>query len=176
MELFDLYTKDREKTGKTMVRGERAPDGLYRIVVHVCVFNSRGEMLIQRRQPFKHGWSGMWDVSVGGGVVAGESSLEAAQRELFEEVGLKIPLPERPHLTIHFDGGFDDIYLTEHDCEISSLVLQPEEVCEAKWASQDEILEMIGAGTFIPYHKELIKLLFFMRNRRGTFTRDDKNE
>ena len=64
MEIFDLYTADRERTGLTMVRGEKTPEGLYRLVVHVCVFSPEGRMLIQRRQPFKRGWSGMWDVSV----------------------------------------------------------------------------------------------------------------
>lgn len=66
MELFDLYTENRELTGKTMERGGTVPEGLYRLVVHICVFNSRGEMLIQRRQPFKAGWPGLWDISVGG--------------------------------------------------------------------------------------------------------------
>ena len=53
MELFDLYTAEREKTGKTMVRGDRTPDGYYRLVVHVCIFDREGRMLIQQRQPFK---------------------------------------------------------------------------------------------------------------------------
>ena len=58
MELFDLYTADRVKTGKTMVRGEPVPEGCYRIVVHICIFNEQGQMLIQQRQPFKRGWPG----------------------------------------------------------------------------------------------------------------------
>ena len=53
MEIWDLYTKDRIKTEETMVRGEKITKGFYRLVVHVCIFNSRGEMLIQQRQPFK---------------------------------------------------------------------------------------------------------------------------
>ena len=81
MELWDLYTEDRQPTGLTMVRGSEHPEGYYRLVVHVCIFNSRGQMLIQQRQPFKDGWPNMWDVSVGGSVVAGESSREAAERE-----------------------------------------------------------------------------------------------
>ena len=71
MELFDLYTADREKTGQTMVRGEPTPEGFYRLVVHVCIFNPEGQMLIQQRQPFKRGWANLWDVTVGGCAVAG---------------------------------------------------------------------------------------------------------
>ena len=79
MELFDLYTAEGEKTGRTIVRGEPVPEGFYRLVVHVCIFNPEGKMLIQQRQPFKKGWSNMWDVSVGGCAVAGDSSRSGCQ-------------------------------------------------------------------------------------------------
>ena len=74
MERWDLYTKDRMKTGETMSRSERVPQGRYHIVIHVCLFNAKGEMLIQQRQPYKRSWAGLWDVSVGGCALAGESS------------------------------------------------------------------------------------------------------
>ena len=102
MEQFDLYTKDRLPLNQTMNRGEPTPDGCYRLVVHVCIFNSSGEMLIQQRQPFKKGWSDMWDLSCGGSVVSGEDSRTAAEREVAEELGVTISLKgTRPVLTIH---------------------------------------------------------------------------
>ena len=66
MEIWDLYDQHRNLTGKTMVRGEPVPEGFYHLVIHVCIFDSEGRMLIQQRQPFKPNWSGMWDLSVGG--------------------------------------------------------------------------------------------------------------
>lgn len=170
MEIWDLYDKDRVKTGKTIERGKQLPDGYYHIVVHICIFNEKGEMLIQQRQPFKEGWPNMWDVTVGGSAVSGETSQLAAEREVSEEIGYKISLAEnRPVLTIHFNHGFDDIYTTTvSDIDINSLKLQPEEVQAVKWATADEILAMIERGIFIPYRSELIKLMFSMRNERGT--------
>lgn len=174
MELWDLYTKDRIKTGRTMVRGEEQPAGTYRIVVHICVFNSRGEMLIQQRQPFKSGWSNMWDISVGGSAVAGETSATAAERELREELGIEICFKNiLPILTLNVDGGFDDVYLVEKDVALDSLTLQYEEVQTAKWASMDEIFALLDDRAFIPYHKAFIELLFFMRNHGGTYTASD---
>ena len=171
MEIFDLYDVNRIKTGQTIVRGEKIPDGLYHIVVHVCIFNSLGQMLIQQRQPFKAGWPNMWDISVGGSAVSGDTSKTAAEREVFEEIGYKINLENhRPIITIHFDHGFDDIYTVIEDIDINALKLQPEEVQAVKWATENDIIDMINKGIFIPYHKELIKLLFFMRNHRGAFT------
>ena len=174
MEYFDLYDKDRIPLGKQIERGKTIPENEYHIAVHVCVFNSENKMLIQQRQPFKAGWSNMWDISVGGSAVAGEKSAQAAQRELEEEIGLKISFDNlRPILTVHFDHGFDDIYTVNKDVEINELKLQYEEVQAVKWATESEILSMIADGSFIPYHEHLISLLFFMRDHRGTFKHDE---
>lgn len=163
LEYWDIYDVGRQKTGRTIQRGSRFEKGEFHMVVHVCIFNSNGEMLIQQRQPFKEDWSGMWDVTVGGSAVAGETSAQAAQREVSEEIGYKIDLSEiRPHLTINFNVGFDDIYIIEDNIDISKLKLQYEEVKQVKWAARDEIIKMIDRGEFIPYHKSMIELLFAM--------------
>jgi len=175
MEIFDLYTKDRIKTDKTMVRGTAVPEGYYRLVVHICIFNSEGKMLIQQRQPFKHGWSNMWDLSAGGAAIAGDNSQKAAKREVFEELGLKLSLDNiDPSLTIHADSAFGDVYLIEKDIDISELKLQPEEVQAVKWATKEEIYKLLDDGVFIPYNKSLIELLFFMKNHNGTLTNHNK--
>jgi len=174
MELWDLYTADREKTDRTMIRGGEHPNGYYRIVVHVAVFNDMGQMLIQQRQPFKKGWSDLWDITVGGSAVSGDTSQSAAERELEEELGLVISFADkRPALTINFPGGFDDIYLIEENVNPAALTLQYEEVQAAKWADREEILTMIDDEKFIPYHKSFIELLFYLRNHPGTHTRPD---
>ncbi len=174
MELFDLYTADREKTGQTMVRGEPVPEGLFRLVVHVCIFHPDGRMLIQQRQPFKKGWSGLWDVTVGGCAVSGDCSRAAAERETREELGLSVDLSGvRPTLTIHWEHGFDDIYVLTQAVDLHSLRLQPEEVQNVRWASLDEILQMIDSGQFIPYEKSLIALLFFRKDHRSSHTAAD---
>ena len=174
MELFDLYTADREKTGQTMVRGEAVPEGFYRLVVHVCIFHPDGRMLIQQRQPFKKGWSNLWDVTVGGSAVAGDSSRSAAERETLEELGLSIDLSHvRPTLTIHWEHGFDDLYVLTLPVDIHSLHLQYEEVQQVRWVAKDEILQMIDDGRFIPYEKSLIELLFFRKDHRSSHTKSD---
>ena len=78
MELWEVYDKDRQKKGRTMVRGGKIAANDYHLVVHICIFNSKGEMLIQQRQPFKHGWSNLWDVTVGGSALAYETKIGRA--------------------------------------------------------------------------------------------------
>ena len=173
MEYWDVYDINRIKTGKTMIRGSEFEDNAYHLVVHVCIFNNKGEMLIQQRQPFKEGWPNMWDISVGGSAVAGDTSQTAAEREVLEEIGLKLALNGiRPHLTINFDRGFDDIYLIEKNVDINELILQPEEVQAVKWAGRDEIIAMIEKGDFIPYYPELVNLFFQIRKKYGCISRE----
>lgn len=168
MEIWDLYTDERMRTDKTMMRGDRVPEGYYRIVVHICIFNSEGKMLIQQRQPFKKGWPDKWDITVGGSAVSGDDSRSAAHRELLEELGLSLPFDSlRPMLTVNFDGGFDDVYLIRRDVDVDTLVLQPEEVKTVRWASLAEILEMIDSGEFIPYDKNIISAFFSMCGAHG---------
>ena len=161
MELWDIYDENRQKTGRTMVRGEKMPPGEFHLVIHVCLFNSKGEMLIQKRTMQKESFPGLWDLSVGGSAVAGDTGRKAASRELEEELGVKIDFSGiRPYATMHFKTGFDDVFLVEKDLALSDLTLQKEEVSEAKWASLDTILEMIDNGDFISYYKDYIRLLF----------------
>jgi len=168
MERWDIYDANRIKTGKTMKRGDEVPLGACHLVIHICIFNAKDEMLIQQRQPFKEGWPNKWDVTVGGSAIAGDSSAQAAQRELFEELGCRMDFTDvRPHFTVNFDGGFDDFYLVDAEIDIETLRLQYEEVQRVKWAAKDEIFRMIDSGAFCPYHKGLIAMCFGMRKKYG---------
>ena len=173
MERFDLYDARRRFTGRTIARGEDVPDGLRRLVVHVCIFNQKGQILIQQRQRFKAGWPNMWDISMGGGVQAGETTQQAARRELMEELGLDFDFEDQvPAVTTTFRKGFDDIFIIHLEPDLDTLRLQPEEVQAVRWADLAEVLSMIENGTFIPYCRPLMEYLFFCRDHWGNFDTD----
>lgn len=168
MELWDVYDINRSRTGRLHPRPEPMPEGDYHTVIHVCLFNHAGQMLIQQRQTFKEGWPNLWDVTVGGSALAGETSRQAAARELEEEVGIRLSFENsRPRMTINFSCGFDDWYVAEAEADPASLQLQYEEVQAARWATEQEIMEMLEDGRFIPYRPELIRLIFAMRHSSG---------
>ena len=170
MEKWDLYTLDRVKTNRVITRGDDIPKNLYHLVVHVCIFNAKNQMLIQQRQTFKKGWPNMWDITVGGSAMIGENSRQAAMREVAEELGLKIDLEKTPPvITKYFSEGFDDIYILEKEIDISDLKLQYEEVQAMKWAGIEEILDMIGLKKFIPYDESLIQFLFHLHQANSLY-------
>lgn len=173
MEIFDLYDRDRKLTGETMIRGQRPPEGRYFLVVHICIFDQKGQMLIQKRSTEKGFWAGLWDVSVGGAAQKGDSSWQAAQRELAEELGIDFDFSEvRPAITVNFETGFDDVYLIRLDPEIDQLRLQMDEVTEVRWSDQKTIQAMIEKGEFLPYHDSLIDLFFRLRFFPGFFPKN----
>ena len=168
MELVDLYDENRRPLGRTAERYAPAAPGEYRTVVHVCVFDSRGRLLIQRRAGAKAVWPGVWDVSAAGGVDAGETSRQAAEREFREELGFPLELGElRPCVTVNFHGGFDDFCVVERDVALEELALQREEVAAVRWAELPELCGMVDSGAFIPYPKSFLAFLFHMRGRFG---------
>ena len=161
MEAWDLYTQDRVKTGQTMLRGDRVPEGLFHLQVHVCIFNDRGELLIQQRQTTKRWYAGLWDYSVGGSAVAGDTSLSAAERETLEELGLRVSLAgRRPVLTRWYGQMMDDYYILPMNVALTDLRLQEEEVLAVRWAGREEVLALLAEGRFCPNPPGMIALLF----------------
>lgn len=168
MELVDLYDENRISLGRTAERNAPKGPGEYRLVVHVCVFDSRGRLLIQRRAKEKTIWPGRWDVSVGGGVDAGETSRQAAEREFREELGYPLDLKgRRQSVTVNFDGGFDDFFIIRENLDLSALTLQKEEVAEVRWVTEQEAVSMVDDSSFIPYPKGFLRFLFEMREQFG---------
>ncbi len=161
IEVWDLYDKDRNKLDQTMYKGEDVPEGSYRLAVKLLLFNSEKKMLIQKRSSIKKEYPTMWDISVRGSVISGETSEEGIKRETKEELDIDIESERmRPTLTMHDTRWFDDIYILQKDIDIKTLTLQKEEVIGVKWASESEILKMIEDNEFVPYNTNLIGLLF----------------
>jgi len=173
MELWDIYDIDRQKTGKLCRRvdGKALADQDYHLVVHICLFNPQGQLLIQRRQLDKAGYPGLWDVTAAGSALAGETSAQAAARELFEEMGIRHDFTnERPAFTVNFPDGFDDVYLIQ--TSDIALRLQTQEVLDANWATLPQILQLLKEERFVPYYPQLVQLWFAMKGRFGSTTHE----
>ena len=144
-EYFDLYTADRRRLGRKIQRGAPIPHGEYHIVVQIMTVNSQGKILLTQRVPQKTS-GGRWECS-GGCAVSGETSREAAVRELFEETGIRA-LPSEISLewTMVTDSMLRDFYIVHKNVGLDRLVLQSEEVCAAKWVSFERLSEMAANG------------------------------
>lgn len=167
-ELWDLLDDSRRPLGRTADRAAGLREGELHVVVHVCLFNDSGQMLIQRRTDTKEDWPGLWDFSVGGSVHAGESSREGAVREVREELGLHIELA-RPSFTFNFEYGFDDFYLLRTDAALPLVAVPNDEVAEVRWADLDDVVDVLRAGQFIKYRESAVRFIFDFLDRGNVF-------
>lgn len=155
MEKWDLYTKDRVKTNKTHIRGDRLPEGLFHLVVHVWLKNSEGQYLISRRSADRPTFPLMWETA-GGSVLMGEDSLTGAVREVREELGIELS-PKLGRLMFStvrdwVDGArFGDILdVWEFPFEgQANLAAAEGEVCDTRWAGTGEIEKMLESGEMV---------------------------
>lgn len=93
-EQFPLVDEDGRVIGKAS-RGEcHNGSHLLHPVVHLHVFNSRGEVYLQKRPEWKDIQPGKWDTAVGGHIDYGETPEEALRREVREELGIEAFKPE----------------------------------------------------------------------------------
>ncbi|MBO5178568.1 MAG: NUDIX domain-containing protein [Lachnospiraceae bacterium] len=141
-EYWDLYDANRKALGRTIKRGDAFAEGEYYVCCEVWMQNSEGKLLMTQRHPDKKA-GGLWEFT-GGGVLAGETTKQAALRELSEELGVTAEEADLSLLEVYQHRNyFMDIYVAKKDVEPSALVLQPEEVVNAKWVSHEELIQMI---------------------------------
>ena len=161
MELVDVYNRNHIRTGLTIARSEVPPKGDFLLVVHLCLFDRGGRMLLQRRSPEKDRYPDMWDVSAGGFVRSGEEPLEAVLREAEEELGINLSESETFYLTTElFSYVLDDFFGAVADADKMHFRLQTEEVTKVKWATKEEVLAMRAGGTLVDYAHDLLERLF----------------
>lgn len=157
-EYWDLFNQDGEKVGE-LLRDSQMPPGCYHKVVSVWVRDRSGRYLMSKRCAWKR-YPNLWECT-GGCVQRGESELEAAVREMREEVG--IILAPQDGRVIHFERrdeihDFYTVWYFELDADRPALQLQPEEVADAKWMDMDEIDRLWEEEQMHPllaYYREL---------------------
>jgi len=124
-------------------------DGNIHRIARLLVFNSKGELLIHKRSDKLANLPGKWDQSAAGHVDEGEDYLEAAKRELMEEVGIGgVELVEVGKFyqdEIDEDGKvkkrFNMLYEAMYDGEVN---FDENEVSEIKWIQMDELKQWIS--------------------------------
>lgn len=155
-ELWDVYTIDRKTTGKTCIRGEqnRLSDEEFHLWVMVWIKNpTTGKYLISQRTADKGTDPLKWE-TVAGHSILGDTSLNAALREVYEEVGIELNAKNAKILAtkiaLNIDGRrhnwIRDSFYFETTMEPDLDKATTNEVIQTKWLTFDEIKEMYERG------------------------------
>lgn len=158
-EIFPIVTEKGEVIGKATRKECHSGSFLLHPVVHLHVFNSSGELYLQKRKMNKDIQPGKWDTAVGGHVDFGEKVLEALFREAHEELAIAEFEPEfitRYKFISTQEAELVNVFKTEFNG-----MIQPDlsEISEGKFWKLKEIKNELGKNTFTPnFEQEFVKL------------------
>lgn len=115
-------------------------------VVHVLVFNDKGDLLLQKRAMNKDVAPGKWDTSVGGHVSAGEDLTTSAQRETEEELGFIPDDFKYLYSYIHSNPYESELVFTHSCLHNGPFKFNANEIDEIRFWSIAEIKVVMGKG------------------------------
>jgi isopentenyl-diphosphate delta-isomerase type 1 len=149
-EYFDVVDDKDRVIGCASRKECHGNPGLLHRAVHILVFNSRGDLYLQRRSWDKDIQPGKWDTSVGGHVSAGEGWDDAVLRELAEELCIEGEQPGFLYSYIYRNEMESErirTYLLEFDGPITP---NPEEIIDGRYWLSREIEQVMGNGILTP--------------------------
>lgn len=148
-EIFPIVDSDGNTIGKA-TRGEcHNGSMLLHPVVHLHLFNSRGDLYLQRRPDWKDIQPGKWDTAVGGHIDYGEDTADAIRREIREELGLT-GLTLTKITSYIFQSAREREYVNVYTAVSDVKPVPSDELDGGRFWSRQEIEQSMGRGIFTP--------------------------
>lgn len=159
-EIFPIVDTDG-KTISSATRGEcHNGSRLLHPVVHLHLFNSKGELYLQKRPEWKDIQPGKWDTAVGGHIDYGETPEDALHREVREELGITDFQPQFVEKYIFESARERELVYVNRTTYDGPIRPSSEELDGGRFWTLNEIHAAIGQGVLTPnFESEFIKIL-----------------
>lgn len=159
MEQIILVDKNDNETGYMSKEQAHLGAGALHRAFSIFIFNSKGQVLLQKRAPGKMLWGGHWSNSCCSHPRRGEKMEEAVSRRLVEELGLRCDL--RFLYKFQYQARFGDIGSENELCWVyvgksdAAVVANENEIAEWKWVDVAVLSTEIAASpeSFTPWMK-----------------------
>ncbi len=167
-EFIDMVDKDDNVIGRDTRKNVHSSTSWHR-GVHILVFNSRDELILQVRDSKRDKYPGVYDISVSGHVESGETFDEAMKREAEDEMGISEPRPEKiAKIRMNYGDVNDNmvsvIYKLQYDGKVS---FGKDEITAIEFVHVEELKKLVmeSPGKFAPFACEILKWHFGMDSK-----------
>ena len=153
-----------KKTGESILLYKAHEKGIWHESVHIHIVNrDKTKVLLQKRCDTMRFYPGMWDISVGGHVSAGEDAIFSARREIWEELGIdsdKLKINKIGRITEKLindniiSNEYVSIFIVYANININDIKKQVDEVSDVMWCTKSEFNKLILEGKMVPHDYE----------------------
>lgn len=165
-EMFPVVNAMGEVVG-CATRGEcHSGSHLLHPVVHLHVFNNKGEVYLQKRPEWKDIQPGKWDTAVGGHIDYGETPEEALKREVREELGITDFISERIGMYVFNSQRESELVYVNRTIYNDAIYPSTDELEGGKFWTIEEIFEAIGNQILTPNFESEFQRFFYPSKMR----------
>ncbi|MEE3343567.1 MAG: NUDIX domain-containing protein [Bacilli bacterium] len=165
MELLDIYDDKGNKTGRTIIRGDKTAilnEGEHIALSIIFIQNKKGEFLIQKTSKQK---GGLYS-STGGHVSSGYTPLETIIKEVKEELGINIdPNKLEEYGYLSYDMPLRYLYYIKDNIDIKDITVQKEEVDHVEYMTTSKINNLIDSNQMLESHGIMFNTLLEKLNK-----------
>ncbi|MBR1411141.1 MAG: NUDIX domain-containing protein [Prevotella sp.] len=161
-EIFPIVDEEGTVIGKA-TRGEcHNGSRLLHAVVHLHVFNSQGDVYLQKRPEWKDIQPGKWDTAVGGHIDYGETPEQALRREVSEELGIRDFEPQFVGKYVFDSKRERELVYVNSTTYDGKICPSKEELDGGRFWTMQEIRKAIGQGVLTPNFESEFQRFFFV--------------
>jgi isopentenyldiphosphate isomerase len=158
-EWFDIVTEKGEIKGKSPRSVVHGNPQLLHPVVHLHVFNKKGQIYLQKRAMSKEVQPGKWDTSVGGHIHSGEDVNTALHREAMEELGINVENFQPLYSYVMRNDFESELVHTFRIVSNGPFKINRDEIIFGKFWRLNDIRNNLGKEIFTPNFEQEFALL-----------------
>lgn len=158
-ELVEVLTEDGKSVGENISKFTAHKQGICDGISAVALIDNSGRLLIQKRAVTKKDEPNKWDLSGAGHIDVDETPEEAAVREIYEELGIKVEEDDLKLIDTYLNkvklnkeiciNHFTYLFVVQKDISIDDIVVQKSEVSEIMFINKKEYIDLLNNGDMV---------------------------
>lgn len=173
MEIVEILKEDGSNTHISISKDDAHEKNICHGISAVALINDKGQVLIAKRALNKKTEPGKFDLSGCGHIEYEETREEAAIRELYEEIGIKVTKDELIQIDTYLNkvrlndnvylNHFTYLFIIKKDIDIEKIKIQLDEIDSVKYVTKDELVNLFDNNEMVAAFKHCHKLLDYLK-------------